>query len=74
MQDSTKIARQKAKILMAVMSITTTLSGWGVISVIQPVGLPAVQVQTLSVGSGRALFSVAQKAQPLAIAITRSSN
>ena len=73
MQDPTKMARQKAKLLMLVMSVTATLSGWGVIAVIQPPTFSAAQMQPLSAGSGRALFSIAQPTQPLPIAITRSS-
>jgi hypothetical protein len=79
MQSPDIAARQKAKTLLLTLSVTATLTGWGVISVVHPPVL-AAQAQILSIGSQRltrsnvVLASVTQStARPEPIAITRSS-
>ena len=73
MQKSATPARQKAKTLLLVMSVATTISGWAVISVKHPPAVPAQQAQSLF-GSRQILLSLVQPTRPLPVAVTRSSH
>ena len=66
-------SRQKAKILMLVMSITTTLSGWAIISVKHPPVLAAAPAQPAAIPPQSQPRDSLSPLRPTPIAITRSS-